>query len=111
QTIELPLPTGAPSGLRLRAFELGREAPRFVPAPAAEPAGAVIGLELEVATRSGRLVFAPGVPTIGKTLREAAARADCLLIDGTFWSDDEPVSMGITSSTARQMGHVPVSGA
>ena len=42
--------------------------------------------------------------------RDRISRADGLLIDGTFWSDDEPIACGITDRTARQMGHVPVSG-
>jgi pyrroloquinoline quinone biosynthesis protein B len=109
EQIELPLPNGTPSGLRLRAFELGREAPRFVPATAQDSA-AVIGLELEDAVTGGRLVYAPGVPEIAESLRRVAAHADCLLIDGTFWSDDEPGLMGVTRSTARKMGHIPVSG-
>lgn len=111
ETIKLLLPNGAPSGLRLRAFELARDVPRFVPENAADAIGAVVGLELEDSSSGGRLVYAPGVPAIGDTLRTAAARADCLLIDGTFWSDDEPALMGITASTARQMGHLPVCGA
>jgi pyrroloquinoline quinone biosynthesis protein B len=108
---ELPFPNGGPSGLSLRAFELGRDAPRFVPAPASEATGAVIGLELLDAATGGRLVYAPGVPAIGETLQAVAARADCLLFDGTFWSDDEPALTGIAHSTAREMGHIPVNGA
>jgi len=109
--MELPHPGGAPSGLRLRAFELGREAPRFVPEPAAEAFGAVVGLVIEDTASGGRLVYAPGVSAIDDSLRMAAARADCLLIDGTFWSDDEPALMQISALTARAMGHIPVSGA
>jgi pyrroloquinoline quinone biosynthesis protein B len=109
EKVELQLPGGSPSGLRLRAFELDRDAPRFVPAsPGA--AGAVIGLEIEEPVRGGKLVYAPGVAAISDRLRNAAAAADCLLIDGTFWSDDEPCAMGISNATAREMGHVPVSG-
>jgi pyrroloquinoline quinone biosynthesis protein B len=50
------------------------------------------------------------VPLLGETMQTAALRGTCLLIDGTFFSDDEPALMGITNSTAREMGHVPVSG-
>jgi pyrroloquinoline quinone biosynthesis protein B len=32
------------------------------------------------------------------------------LIDGTFWSDDELVRTRGEGKTARQMGHVPISG-
>ncbi len=107
---DLPLPNGEPSGLLLRAFELGRDVPRFVPESAAEAIGAVIGLEIEDKSGGGKLVYAPGVPAIGEALRTAAAGADCLLVDGTFWSDDEPSSMGIAQSSSREMGHIPVSG-
>ena len=108
---DLPNADGARSGLRLRAFELGRDVPRFVPESAAAIHGAVIGLAIEDLASGGKLVYAPGVPTIGPSLQAAAEGADCLLIDGTFWSDDEPMRMGITNSTARNMGHVPVAGA
>jgi pyrroloquinoline quinone biosynthesis protein B len=38
------------------------------------------------------------------------ASADLVLFDGTFWTDDELIALGISSSTARAMGHVPISG-
>lgn len=108
---ELPLADGAPSGLRLRAFELGHDPPRFVPGTAGDFCGAVVGLEIEDATGGGKLIYAPGIPAISPSLRAAAEACDCLLVDGTFWSDDEPLQMRIASSTARKMGHVPVAGA
>ncbi len=39
-----------------------------------------------------------------------AASADLILIDGTFWSDDELIHTGRSSKTARDMGHLPLSG-
>lgn len=110
ESFELPLPGGALSGLRLRAFDLGLDTPRFVPENVAEGVGGRIGLEIESAVDGGKLVYAPGVSEINERLRTAAERANCLLIDGTFWSDDEPQRMGISKSTAREMGHIPVSG-
>ncbi|MBI3864066.1 MAG: pyrroloquinoline quinone biosynthesis protein PqqB [Planctomycetia bacterium] len=107
---ELPLADGSPSGLSLRAFELGCDVPRFVPESAADARGAIVGLVIEDVASAGKLVYAPGVPAIGPPLRAAAEECDCLLVDGTFWSDDEPPRMGITNSTAREMGHVPVAG-
>jgi len=111
EPIDLKLSDGASSGLWLTAFELGSEAPRFVPEGAASGTGAVIGLAIEEPARGGKLVYAPGVASISVRLRNAAADAVCLLIDGTFWSDDELPSMGIGNLTARAMGHIPVSGA
>lgn len=111
ESVELRLPNGDLAGLRLRAFELGRDVPRFVPEGAAEAVGSVIGLAIEDAASGGKLVYAPGVPAIGDSLRNAVEGANCLLMDGTFWSEDEPRLMGIANSTASPMGHVPVSGA
>jgi pyrroloquinoline quinone biosynthesis protein B len=67
-------------------------------------------LRIDDAATGGSLVYAPGVSTINNDLQAATERTDCLLIDGTFWSNDEPQRAGITNSTAQQMGHVPVSG-
>jgi pyrroloquinoline quinone biosynthesis protein B len=33
-----------------------------------------------------------------------------VLVDGTFWRDDELALLGISARSARQMGHVPLSG-
>jgi pyrroloquinoline quinone biosynthesis protein B len=33
-----------------------------------------------------------------------------LLFDGTFWNDDEPITLGISTRTAREMDHLPISG-
>jgi pyrroloquinoline quinone biosynthesis protein B len=107
---ELPLPSGRSSGLRLRLFETARDVPRFVPEQSAEAIGSVVGLQIRDTRTGGTLVYAPGVSSIDEPLVKAVEQADCLLIDGTFWTDDEPVRMGITNRTSREMGHVPVSG-
>src|SRR5262249_53415362 len=33
--------------------------------------------------------------------------ADCLLVDGTFWDEDEMRHAGLSSKTATEMGHLP----
>jgi pyrroloquinoline quinone biosynthesis protein B len=37
--------------------------------------------------------------------------AEAILFDGTFWSDDELVALGLGRARARDMAHVPVGGA
>ena len=37
--------------------------------------------------------------------------ADAVLLDGTFWSEDELIVLGLGTSRARDMAHVPVGGA
>ena len=38
------------------------------------------------------------------------AASDLVLVDGTFWRDDELAGLGISSRSARDMGHLPLSG-
>lgn len=69
---------------------------------------AVIGLSVH---RAGRTVlFLPGVPEIDDALLERMAHCDLLLLDGTFWSDDEFIRVWPEARTARAMGHLPISG-
>jgi pyrroloquinoline quinone biosynthesis protein B len=109
EPIELASPQRGASGLWVRAFETGRHVPRFV-SGAPEAAGAVVGLAIEDSRSGGKLVYAPGIESLGAPLRKAAEDADCILLDGTFWSDDELIGLGIGDRTARQMGHLPVGG-
>lgn len=102
----LLLPGGAASGLRVRAFDLDGHAPRFVAAEHA--AGGVIGLEIEDTRSQGKLVYAPGTGAITPALVDAAGGAAAVLLDGTFWDDDEPVRLGIGARSAQAMGHLPV---
>ena len=39
------------------------------------------------------------------------ASADAVLVDGTFWTDDEMIGLGLSKKTAREIGHLPQSGA
>jgi len=61
--------------------------------------------------RSGRqLLYAPGLAEVSAQIEAALAECDCVLVDGTFWTDDELVSAGISGKRARDMGHLPQSG-
>jgi pyrroloquinoline quinone biosynthesis protein B len=43
-------------------------------------------------------------------VHDELAGADVVLVDGTTWTDDEMVRMGLASKTARDMGHLAVAG-
>ena len=36
--------------------------------------------------------------------------AACVLVDGTFWTDDEMIRLGVSTKRARDIGHLPQSG-
>ena len=44
-------------------------------------------------------------------LWQAMQGAYAVLVDGTFWSDDEMPALGIAHKRARDLGHLPQSGA
>jgi pyrroloquinoline quinone biosynthesis protein B len=52
----------------------------------------------------------PDVPALTDELLAIFADCNALFFDGTFWRDDELERLGISSRTARDMGHVPISG-
>jgi pyrroloquinoline quinone biosynthesis protein B len=81
--------------------------PRF--ASRAEP-GHTVGFILEDRSTGGSFAFAPGCGALDDSLLERLSEVDLLLFDGTFWSDDELLALGIGDHTAREMDHLPVSG-
>src|SRR5262249_34881188 len=65
---------------------------------------------LLTASSGRRLAYLPAVPAISDRLLQLLETADMILFDGTFWSDDELIRVQGSGATAREMGHVPVSG-
>ncbi len=63
------------------------------------------------ASSGRRLAHMPAVPVINERLLQLLDTADLVLFDGTFWSDDEPIQGQGGGASAREMGHVPISGA
>ncbi len=105
-----PLQSEVPQ-LTSRGVLLGGDYPEYVgeklrrelPAPEA-----VIGLVFEY---GGKRVFvAPALPGRDAEWKKWAASSDLVLIDGTFWSDDELIQTGRSRKTAREIGHLPLSG-
>ncbi len=69
-----------------------------------------LALVIEDEDSGRRAVYAPGLGGMDEGLWRAMQAADCVLVDGTFWSDDEMPRLGISSKRARDIGHLPQSG-
>jgi pyrroloquinoline quinone biosynthesis protein B len=74
-------------------------------------ADAVIGLLIKPESGGGTLAFLPGTGHVSDALLDRLEACDVVLFDGTFWSDEEPSRIPGITRTAREMGHLPVSGA
>jgi pyrroloquinoline quinone biosynthesis protein B len=104
---------GNQSGICCEVFSLGNKYPVYVSperVAALKPQEALLGVVVTTAS-GGRLAYMPAVPAINERLVQLLETADLILFDGTFWSDDELIRVQGSGATAREMGHVPVSGA
>ncbi|MFN0315494.1 MAG: pyrroloquinoline quinone biosynthesis protein PqqB [Burkholderiales bacterium] len=96
--------------LRFTSVSLKSKAPPYSPHRNDPHDGDNIGMRI-VDQRTGKSVFyAPGLGEIEPHIKPFMAAADCVMVDGTFWTDDEMVAMGISQKRAREIGHLPQSG-
>jgi pyrroloquinoline quinone biosynthesis protein B len=113
QSFPLLTVAGNDSGISCTVFPLGSRYPAYVSrerAAGLKPQEALLGAML-TSSSGGRFAYMPAVPAVDDSLLGRLEDADLLLFDGTFWSDDELIRVQGSGSTARDMGHIPVSGA
>jgi pyrroloquinoline quinone biosynthesis protein B len=72
-------------------------------------ADAVIGLILESAN-GVRVGYFPVLPKVNQELRKLLDGSNAVFVDGTFWTDDELRRFVPNAASARDIGHIPVSG-
>jgi pyrroloquinoline quinone biosynthesis protein B len=98
------------AGLSWRALAVPGKAPPFSPHRAAPAAGDNLALLVHDAGSGRTALYAPGLAAVTEAVWQAMCAADCLLVDGTFWSEDEMSRQGLSGKRARDMGHLPQSG-
>ncbi|MFY5898190.1 pyrroloquinoline quinone biosynthesis protein PqqB [Acinetobacter pittii] len=57
-----------------------------------------------------QLFYAPGLGKIDDQIMQIMHSSDCVMIDGTLWTDDEMQQTGVGTKTGREMGHLYISG-
>jgi len=90
-------------GLELDAFVTGGDAPLYL------REGDVTSVGYTIRDGDTTLTYAPGLARLDDAIVERLDASDCVLVDGTFWTNDELVSLGIATRDAAAMGHAPVS--
>jgi pyrroloquinoline quinone biosynthesis protein B len=98
-------------GLRWRALAVSSKPAPYSPHRGAPVAGDNVALVVSDVASGRSLVYAPGLGAMEPPLWSALQSAACVLIDGTFWSDDEMIRQGLSAKRARDLGHLPQSGA
>ena len=97
--------------IQVTAVALSSKAPPYSPHRENPTLGDNVGLWIEDTQTGGKLFYAPGLGEFEAHLIPYCEQADCLLVDGTCWTDDEMQRRGVGKKLAAQMGHLAQSGA
>ncbi len=96
------------SSLTVEPFEAGGDAPRYLDGSDVELQAS--GFVFRDSLSGGVVSYAPGLARLDDGVLSRLATSDVVLVDGTFWRDDELARLGISARSARDMGHLPLSG-
>jgi len=96
--------------LEVTALPLVSQPPPYSPFRGQQRPGDNIGLLIHNRRNGKRLFYAPGLGQIEWSTRQAMRLADVVLVDGTFWTEDEMIRLGLSDKPACAMGHLPQSG-
>ena len=106
---ELQAVPGLP-GVALRPVVLSSKPPPYSPFRHCPRPGDNIGLVIENPENGARVFYAPGLGEVTPDLLALMAQCQIVLVDGTFWTEDEMQRLGLSKKTAADMGHLPQSG-
>lgn len=107
---EAPFSIPTCPNLSITAIALRSSAPPYSPHRGNPHPGDNIGLFVEDRRTGGTLFYAPGLGQVDEALLAWMRRADCLLVDGTLWRDDEMRHCEVGDKLGSEMGHLPQSG-
>ena len=99
-----------PLGVTVRAFVVASKAPPYMTGRVSAHPDDADTVGYAISAGGASLVYVPGVRVLDEALRDELARAHTVLIDGTFLTDDELITMGASTKTAAVMGHAPLRG-
>ncbi len=100
---------GKASGILFEAFAVPGKPPTYLGLQFG-PDEATIGLRFIDEGSERSVAYVPGIKQIDSRLEQIIRSCDCILFDGTCWSDDELIAQGAGTKTALAMGHLPIGG-
>ena len=98
-------------GLHFTALPLISNAPPYSPHRDRPQPGDNVGITVREPATGKQIFYAPGLGQMEPHVWAAMQAADCVLVDGTLWTDDEMIVLGASKKTSRAMGHLPQTGA
>lgn len=97
-------------GLHFKALPLISNAPPYSPHRDQPQPGDNVGVTITDTVSGKRIFYAPGLGQMEPHVWAAMQAADCVLVDGTLWTEDEMITLGASKKTSRAMGHMPQTG-
>lgn len=97
-------------GISITPLALKSKAPPYSPHRNAPQTGDNIGILIQNQVTGKTVFYAPGLGEIEPHIDAVMRSADCVMVDGTFWTADEMVRLGMSKKMAADMGHLPQSG-
>ena len=98
-------------GLHFTALPLISNAPPYSPHRNQPQPGDNVGVTITDQATGRSVFYAPGLGQMEPAVWAAMQAANCVLVDGTLWTDNEMITLGASQKTSRAMGHMPQSGA
>lgn len=97
--------------LEIQGIPVSGKRPRYASDLPVEAGDAwVVALRIRDTANGKVAVYAPCLADWPGELDAALRGADCAVVDGTFWDDEEPRRSGFSQRTATGMGHLPITG-
>jgi pyrroloquinoline quinone biosynthesis protein B len=101
---------GSPSGLSYATVPVPGKPPRYCGRSTVATLGPCVGYRVIDDRTGAQLVFVPSLAFLDDALAAELDGCDCLLLDGTFWSEEELRVAGVARDSAADMGHLPIGG-
>jgi pyrroloquinoline quinone biosynthesis protein B len=98
------------TGVRWRGLPVASKPAPYSPNRESPVCGDNIALLITSESTRKSVLYAPGLGSMEDHVWAAMQGVDCVLVDGTFWTDDEMIRLGLSRKHAREIGHLPQSG-
>ncbi len=98
------------TGLGYEVFFVRGKVPAYVRPLPARSDGATLAYRIIDRRRGSSAFYVPGIMHVDEDLIRALSTADCVLFDGSFWSESEMELRDVGTRTASSMGHLPIGG-
>jgi pyrroloquinoline quinone biosynthesis protein B len=98
------------AGVTWRALPVASKPAPYSPNREAPVPGDNVALVISDEVTGRSLLYAPGLGAIEDPVWRAMQSAACVLVDGTFWTDEEMIGLGLSRKRARDIGHLAQSG-